>query len=81
VFLTKQLIAKDVYMQRDSIFNASRDLWLLTTSLQSLSAIRRASHRQNSYDPHSPPVAVKHRAVEPVNKVKILPVHIQTRLQ
>jgi hypothetical protein len=42
LFLTEELIVKDIYMYRDIIFNISCDLWIVTTSFQTLSAIRHA---------------------------------------
>jgi hypothetical protein len=48
VFLQTQLIAKDIYMQRDSVFNASCDLWTkLKTSLYS-KCYRQYSHALRS---------------------------------
>jgi hypothetical protein len=42
VFLMKKLFAKISTCWEDSIFNTSCDLWILTTSFQTLSAVRHA---------------------------------------
>jgi hypothetical protein len=57
---------------------------LLTTSLRTLPAARHARFTGKIRMRHaagSAPVAVKQRAVELVNKIKIPPVHVQTLLQ